>query len=235
MNLARPISILALALVAASCASADPSQSSSDDPGASEDALAMSKIIPRLMAIASHCTPASHGKLEAEVGKPATIDVCRLKGAFFWKSRMNVDCDGQTTPECCLQKDPDYQNQTSFTQSDDKPLIAAKLPYIVIPERSARFDYVKEGIEPGALAVVIYRGKVVYGVFGDEGPPTAIGEASYAMAKALGINPDPRNGGVEDGVTYFVFSGKDGVVDPIESHDAAVRKGTLLVQQLLQQ
>src|SRR5206468_3190360 len=120
---------------------------------------------------------------------------------------------------------PDYQSDTSFSQSDGKPLVASRLPYIVIPQQSARFDYEKENIQPGAVAVVIYQGKMAYGVFGDEGPPTIIGESSYAMAKRLGINPDPANGGVDDGVAYFVFTGAAAVVGPIESHDAAVAKG----------
>ena len=64
------------------------------------------------------------------------------------------------------------------------------------------------GIRLGACAAAIFNGRVVYGVFGDTGPKTILGEASHAMAKALGINPDPRNGGLaEIAVTYVVFPG----------------------------
>ncbi len=40
---------------------------------------------------------------------------------------------------------------------------------------------------------------------GDTGPDEIIGEASYATAKALGIDPDPETGGTDSGVTYIVF------------------------------
>ena len=55
-------------------------------------------------------------------------------------------------------------------------------------------------------------------VFADEGPSNIIGEASFATAKALGINPDPSNGGVDSGVTYIVFPKK--VPSPVESNSA---------------
>src|SRR6266498_809462 len=69
----------------------------------------------------------------------------------------------------------------------------------------------------------ISKSKVVYAVFADEGPKNIIGEASYATAKALGINPDPSNGGTDSGVTYIVFPGK--VPSPVESNTAIDRTG----------
>jgi len=92
------------------------------------------------------------------------------------------------------------------------------------------------------------------GVIGDEGPvtrkPTAvdgecngepfagglIGEASLAMAQALGINPDPNGGGVDCDasgcpVTYVLFSG-----DPLaNAGDAQVAQlaGERLARALL--
>src|SRR6266511_1931137 len=78
-------------------------------------------------------------------------------------------------------------------------------------------------IKPGSVAAVIFKSKVVYAVFADEGPKNIIGEASYATAKALGINPDPSNGGTDSGVTYIVFPGK--VPSPVESNTAIDRTG----------
>jgi hypothetical protein len=46
-----------------------------------------------------------------------------------------------------------------------------------------------------------------YAVFGDTGPKSIVGEASYAVTSALGSNPDPATGGVASGVTYIVFQG----------------------------
>ena len=71
---------------------------------------------------------------------------------------------------------------------------------------------------------MIFNNKVVYAVFADEGPNSIIGEASYATAKALGINPDPSNGGVDSGVTYIVFPGQ--VPSPVENNSAIDAKGS---------
>jgi Fungal chitosanase of glycosyl hydrolase group 75 len=43
-------------------------------------------------------------------------------------------------------------------------------------------------------------------MYGDNWPVLKIGEGSIALAKELDINPDARNGGVEDvSVVYLVF------------------------------
>ena len=72
-----------------------------------------------------------------------------------------------------------------------------------------------------------------FGVFGDEGPDNIIGEASYAMAASLGIDPDPSVGGTDDTVTYIVFTGEGAAVDPIEDHAAAESLGLELAAQLV--
>ena len=76
-----------------------------------------------------------------------------------------------------------------------------------MPLPSARFDYTANHILLGNVAAVLYQGQLHYGIFADEGPPEIIGEASYAMATLFGIDPDPVNGGADDGVTYIVFTG----------------------------
>ena len=68
-------------------------------------------------------------------------------------------------------------------------------------------------------------------VVSDAGPHDAIGEASYATAKCLGITPDPRGGGTASGVTYIVF--KDSQVKPIEDHAAAGTTGQRLARQFV--
>jgi hypothetical protein len=208
------------------------------DGGAAQDAKSdpppESGLAADLLALTAKCDVASNGKYATDVGEKATVDICKLKGAFFWKADLDVDCDGQQTTECNKANDPDYQNQTSFTQqSDGKPLIASKLPYVVIPLPSSRFRYDDQGIEPGALIIVIYQGKVAYGVFGDQGPDQIIGEASYAMAKSLGIDANPASGGTDSGVTYIALTGKGAVVRPIEDHAAAVKLGEKLAAALV--
>ncbi len=101
---------------------------------------------------------------------------------------MDIDCDGVSTSHCNHSADPWYQGQTSFETSKGKSFQADSTHYFVI----------------------------VYAVFADEGPNDIIGEASYATAQALGINPDPANGGTDSGVTYIVFTGK--VPNPVENN-----------------
>ena len=53
-----------------------------------------------------------------------------------------------------------------------------------------------------------YGGKTVYAIFADVGPSGKLGEASMALARQLGINDDPMNGGLQSaGVTYTVLPG----------------------------
>ena len=72
---------------------------------------------------------------------------------------------------------------------------------------------------------------VTYAVVGDTRPTDIIGEASYATASSLGINPDPSNGGTDSGVTYLFF--KNSKVTPIESHANAVSTGEALARQFV--
>jgi Fungal chitosanase of glycosyl hydrolase group 75 len=103
----------------------------------------------------------------------------------------------------------------------------------VVPLGSTRFDAQAAGVQGGAVAIVIYDGRLAFGVFGDEGPADIIGEASYAMAQSLGIDPNPATGGVDSGVTFIVLTGMNAVVSPIENHQAAVTLGEQLAMQLL--
>jgi hypothetical protein len=205
--------------------------------GAGGDALPMGDgggdLLSGLMRVTANCMVASTAKYATDSGAPPTIDICRLNGAFFWKSDMDIDCDGKTTTVCNSNTDPAYQAQTSFNQSNGQPLDASMLPYVVVPLPSARFDYAASGIHGGAVAAVIYNGRVTFAVFGDEGPSDIIGEASYATAQSLGIDPNPATGGVDSGVTFIVFTGTGAVVNPIEDHNGAVTLGQQLAMQLV--
>ena len=190
---------------------------------AAAPAQAAGPTAAQLLAKVSSCTVVSHGKYATDDGESSTVNICKKGSAFFWKADMDIDCDGVRTSNCNEDTDPWYQNQTSFETSKGKSFQADKTHYFVIPLPSSRFNYSSNGIKPGSVAAVIYNNKVVYAVFADEGPNNIIGEASYATAKALGINPDPENGGVDSGVTYIVFPGQ--VPSPVETNSAIDSKG----------
>jgi Fungal chitosanase of glycosyl hydrolase group 75 len=171
----------------------------------------------QLLAKTQSCTPASHGKYKTdEDAGSATVTICKSGSAFFWKADMDIDCDGITTDNCSPDTDPAYQDQTSFETSEGTSFQADKTHYFVIPLPSSKFSYENAGITPGSVAAIIFNNKVVYAVFADEGPKDIIGEASFATAQALGIDPDPANGGTDSGVTYIVFPGK--VPNPVEKN-----------------
>ncbi|GHE05554.1 glycoside hydrolase family 75 protein [Streptomyces alanosinicus] len=184
-----------------------------------------------LLAKVTSCSQISNGKYRTDDETSATVPVCGKNGAVFWKADMDIDCDGQTTTNCNHSRDPWYQNDTAFHQSDGKPLRAESLPYIVVPSSSSIWNYSSAGIKGGGVVAVIYNNKVEYAVVGDTGPTKIIGEASYATAKALGIDPDPKTGGADSGVTYILF--KNSRVSPIESHSAAVSLGDQLAKKFL--
>ncbi|MFD4858517.1 glycoside hydrolase family 75 protein [Streptomyces atratus] len=185
-----------------------------------------------LLAEVTSCSQISNGKYRTDEETSATVPVCGKNGAVFWKADMDIDCDGQVTTACNENTDPWFQDDTAFHTSGDKPLNAEKLPYVVVPSSSSIWNYSNAGIKGGGVVAVIYNNKVEYAVVGDTGPNKIIGEASYATAKALGIDPDPETGGAESGVTYILF--KNSKVSPIESHSAAVTAGEALAKQFIQ-
>jgi hypothetical protein len=185
-----------------------------------------------LLAKVTSCSRISNGTYRTDEETSATIPVCGKNGAVFWKADMDIDCDGQRTSNCNEDTDPWYQDDTAFHQSNGSPLKADSLPYVVVPSSSGTWDYTSAGIKGGGVVAVIYNNKVEYAVVGDTGPTQIIGEASYATANALGIDPDPETGGTDSGVTYILF--KNSRVSPIESHSAAVTLGDQLARQFLQ-
>lgn len=74
--------------------------------------------------------------------------------------------------------------------------------FIVVP---ASFRKSVAGIVMGCKAIVRFDGKECTAIVGDIGP--RFGEASIAVARALGINSNAKSGGVDHGVEYQVFPG----------------------------
>ncbi|MDH2392049.1 glycoside hydrolase family 75 protein [Streptomyces sp. HNM0663] len=184
-----------------------------------------------LLGKVERCRQISEGRYRTDPGARADVPVCGTDRVVFWKADMDIDCDGVRTAECNSRTDPWFHPTTAFRQSDGRQLNAETLPFIVVPAPSRIWDYRAHGVRGGSVAAVVYGDRVRYAVVGDTGPTTVIGEASYATAKALGINPDPRKGGVPSGVTYIVF--KDTRVSPIEDHAEAARVGEAVAREFL--
>ncbi|MEV7297842.1 glycoside hydrolase family 75 protein [Streptomyces clavifer] len=195
--------------------------------GTAEDPVSAAELLARVKS----CTRISAGKYRTDRGGPATVPVCGTKGAVFWKADMDIDCDGRITEACNSRTDPSFLPETAFRTSAGRPLDSARLPYVVVPGPGPLWNHTRSGIGGGGVAAVIYRDQVQYAVVGDTGPTGIIGEASYATAEALGIDPDPRSGGTASGVTYILF--KDSEVSPIESRAAAVTAGRALAREFV--
>jgi len=155
------------------------------------------------------------------------VPICGLTGAIYWTADMDIDCDGKRTAQCNEKADCCFQDDTAFHNNDDEPLTASKTPYIVIPN-----DFKISGLKGGAVAAVIFNNKLQFAVFGDTGPSDIIGEASFATAKALGINPDAKNGGTAGPVTYVVFLGNGAVPKNIENQGEVNSIGNRLTAKL---
>ncbi|SMD26072.1 glycoside hydrolase family 75 protein [Kibdelosporangium aridum] len=185
----------------------------------------------QLLAKTQSCRQISNGKYKTDSELGRTISVCDANGAVWWRADMDIDCDGQRTARCNEQTDPWFQPDTAFHRSDGKPLIADQTHFIVVPSPSSTWRYTSSGLAGAGACAVVYNNKVLYASIGDTGPADIIGEASYATAKSLGINPDPAVGGTDGPVTYICF--KNSKVRPIESNSAATSAGESRANQFV--
>jgi sugar lactone lactonase YvrE len=179
-----------------------------------------------LLARTQECDRISNGFYKTDVERRRTIAVCDAGGAVWWRADMDVDCDGKPTPRCNLRADPAFQPATAFQQSNGRQLVADRSHFIVVPSTSRTWNWVSSGLRGGGSCAVVYDSQVLYAVIGDTGPKDIIGEASYATARDLGIDPDPATGGSDGPVTYICFKGSR--VAPIESNARATEVGEAL-------
>jgi Fungal chitosanase of glycosyl hydrolase group 75 len=174
----------------------------------------------------------TENKFQTDTEKPKNISMFSLTNATFWTADMDIDSDGRETAFCNKKNDPWFQNELSCGTD----IAADETPYFVIPIGSPA-NSSKRGIEIGQVAAIIYKDKVVYAVFLDEcGVKSLIGEASVATARLLGINPDPKNGGTDEPVTYIVFTGESGrITDKKDyaNHAKAIEIGVKRARELV--
>lgn len=81
---------------------------------------------------------------------------------------------------------------------------AASIPYVVLPP--VGLEHAKLG--DFATVVNLRNDKVAGAIVADESAPEVkMGEGSIALAVALGIDSNPRIGGIEHGVAYVIYPG----------------------------
>jgi len=97
-----------------------------------------------------------------------------------------------------------YQRKPFCDTDPDRYLDSATENFIVVP---SHWRSEIKGVVLGCKAEVknTKTGKVVVGIVGDFGPKTKLGEASMAIAKALGVNPDPKTGGDENKIYQYTI------------------------------
>lgn len=141
---------------------------------------------------------------------------------LLFAAKFAIDADGAGD---AWKSDPWGQAETSLQWGGGRSLNPTKTPFYVLP---IGFDKAYPGVQLGDFAAVIYRGKVAFALFGDRGPREKIGEGSIALAEELGINADPRKGGVSSGVLWIVFPGS-GNRRPV-GNEVITRRGRELFQ-----
>ncbi|MBW4507852.1 MAG: glycoside hydrolase family 75 protein [Scytonematopsis contorta HA4267-MV1] len=134
---------------------------------------------------------------------------------------------GKPTGNPVIQKANDpypgyYISSTALydeTKDIDNPkryVDSGKIPYIVLPQNNDEEFLKKTQIKLGDFAVVYNtkNNKLIFAIFADTSLFFAggieeyrFGEGSIALAKALGVLSNPRNGGVADGIFYVIFPG----------------------------
>ena len=81
---------------------------------------------------------------------------------------------------------------------------AAKIPYVVLHPKALKYARLGDF----ATVVNLQNGKISGALVADESAPDLrFGEGSIALAKALGIDPSPRNGGKDGAIAYLIYPG----------------------------
>ena len=122
-----------------------------------------------------------------------------------------VDKEGDPIVQGPSDPNPGYYISTTSLQipgyspnSPNRYLNSETVPYVVVPGKIAK---AAKGIVLGCYCTVTdtRNGNTVEAVCGDTGPSNKMGEASIAVAEALGIPSSPKNGGCDDQVFVYKF------------------------------
>ena len=125
--------------------------------------------------------------------------------SVHYRAKAAIDSDGVG---------PHHGDRTAQDQTSYKPdLNADEDRYIVVPP--AIRDGVK-GVVMGCMAQVTntLNGRHTAAVVGDIGPHKKLGEISCACAAAIGLNPSPVDGGIDEHVIeYIIFPDVPAIVN----------------------
>ena len=81
---------------------------------------------------------------------------------------------------------------------------AAKVPYVVLHPKALKHARLGDF----AIVVNLQNANISAALVADESAPELpVGEGSIVLARALGINSSPRDGGKDSGVAYLIFPG----------------------------
>ena len=124
-----------------------------------------------------------------------------------WRAKAAIDSDGTG---------PHHGDKTAQDETTYKPDLNADVDrYVVVPPA------IRNGVKDvviGCLAHVTNtrNGKHTAAVVGDVGPHKKLGEISCACASAIGLNPSPVSGGVDEHVIeYVIWPGIPAIVNSV--------------------
>ena len=112
----------------------------------------------------------------------------------------------------------EYQNPLRYVNAEE-------IPYFVLP------DHFSPAIKLGDIAWIYNTHNELhsFAVFADVGPD--VGEGSIYLAKKLGINHDPRYGGIDSGILYFIFEGSGNGNGHHVNENQMIEKGNKILNQ----
>lgn len=97
-----------------------------------------------------------------------------------------------------------YDSKIANEHNPRRFVDAASVPYVVLPPEG--FEHAKLG--DFATVVNLKNGKIAGAIVADESAPELpTGEGSIALAKMLGVDPNPRTGGIDSGIAYAIYPG----------------------------
>lgn len=194
--------------------------------------------VPIYRHTASNAVLWKHGLMVDADGSPAAYSPKPGQGLDYLADAGSpgdwwalVTNNGRSSGEPVLQTRsdpmPGYYISTTSLEDPSYPVTSPKhwvnastVPYIVLP-----LDHHDFGGRLGDYGAVIdmASGRVAYVMVADLGPPHNLGEGSVALAKALRVNPSPKNGGVGAGIAYVFFpnSGDGTLKSPAQIKAAA--------------